>query len=549
MTEQDIRNVESTEFFYENMAMLGFENDARALVMAVKEAVDNSLDACEDINVLPEIEVELEDVPAYEDTVRLRVSDNASGIPEDEIENVFGEILYSSRFGEWRQTRGQQGIGISAVHLWGQKWIGEPTTVRSKLEGQPAIEMEIDSERKGEKTNVLSREEIEWDRDHGTEVELLIRASWRSRQHLRDYIEATHLANPSAKITYTERGETQVFERQTHEPPSPPESIRPHPNAADIGMLEQMISKTSARTLKRFLESDWCSMSGRRAKKICRDAGLGPDNPFLLDKSDLEQLASVMSSCRAQSPPTDALSPLGEELIEKTLNTYNPDFVGTSTRSSITVNGHPTIVETGVAYGGDIPQNGEVDYYRVANRVPLVYDSSGCALQQAVRDVSWDNYELTQDHDIPIGPAVIFVHVCSTDIDFGNEAKTFVASRPELDKELKLSLEECGREFSRFIKKQRRRREHREKVQNMEPIFDALSEKISEVTDDCPEHLDSLASSCNTLIVNENELYNPTDGSKNVTIDGKRVELGPQESVSIDSEDDLDLDDLHPIHA
>ena len=543
----ELQDVDSAEFFWDNFAALGFENASRALVMAVKEGVDNSLDACEDIDVLPEIEVELQDLERYDDAVQFTVSDNASGIPREEIQNVFGEILYSSRFGRWKQSRGQQGIGISAVFLWSQKWIGEPATIISKESDSDARKIELEAEKKGEQINVITDQKINWDRDHGTEISLPIRANWLSRSHLQEYLQGTSLANPSAQITYTENDETTVYERTSQNPPQPPEEMRPHPHAADIGMLEQMLSRTSSRTVKRWLSEDFSCLGERSAKRICKRAGVDPDNPLLLEKSDLESLTAQMNKTRARAPGTDALSPLDEDLIEKTLGVYNPEFIGTSTRDVITVEGHPTIVETGVAYGGDIEPDGEIEYYRVANRVPLVYDASGCALRKAVDDVNWENYELSEQQGRPIGPAVVFIHICSTDIDFGNEAKTFVAQKPELQSELKLSLEECGRDFSRFLKQKRRRQEHRKKVEKITPIYEAISSKVSEVSNQNPGYLDSLARSCNTVVVGDGVVRNPTDKNRTIKIGDEEVEIGAGEQIEIGDEE-INYH-YHPIHV
>ena len=51
------RDISVSEFFAKNRHLLGFDNPRKALLTTVKEAVDNSLDACEEAGILPEITV------------------------------------------------------------------------------------------------------------------------------------------------------------------------------------------------------------------------------------------------------------------------------------------------------------------------------------------------------------------------------------------------------------------------------------------------------------------------------------------------------------
>ena len=51
------REISVSEFFEKNRHLLGFDNTLRALSTTVKEIVDNSLDACEEMGVLPDIKI------------------------------------------------------------------------------------------------------------------------------------------------------------------------------------------------------------------------------------------------------------------------------------------------------------------------------------------------------------------------------------------------------------------------------------------------------------------------------------------------------------
>src|SRR3989344_5081206 len=125
------REISVSEFFAKNRHLLGFDSPRKALLMAVKEAVDNSLDACQEHNVLPEISVEMKLIK--EGRYKLTIEDNGPGIIKAQIPNIFGRLLYGSKFHRLRQSRGQQGIGISAVLLYGQLTTGKGMHITSKI--------------------------------------------------------------------------------------------------------------------------------------------------------------------------------------------------------------------------------------------------------------------------------------------------------------------------------------------------------------------------------------------------------------------------------
>lgn len=531
----ELRDIESTEFFYDNMEMVGFENPARALVISVKEAVDNAIDACEDLEVLPEIDVTLRDRDP-EDEIDLIVRDNAGGIPPGEIENVFGQVLYSSRFGRWRQTRGQQGIGISAVFLWSQKWIGEPTRVTTRRPGEDAHRFEISAERKGEQIQTHSADRVDVSWDHGTEIEIPIRATWQSLAKVRAYLEGTALANPSAQITATIRGEQVVWERTDESPPDPPGEMRPYPEAASIGMLEKMVDETDSQTVGEFLGGEFSQIGRGKRRQILRRADISDDRGLDLSKSAYQRLVEAMRDTDYRSPTDDALSPLGDELVEQTLELYTPAATFTETRNLTVIDGHPTIVEVGIAWGGDLT---ETRYHRVANRVPLVYDGNACALRDATTRVSWGLYDMDEtDRGLPDEPIAVFVHVCSTAVQFGNEAKTYVASNDELEREIKLALESCGRDLKSHLRAQRRRREQRRKVEKMTPVYRGMEEKLSEITGRDTDPVPAIGTACNTVVIDEDReiVYNPTDQTRTVTIGDRDVTLDPGEQTDWDGE-------------
>jgi len=133
---QSQREISIAEFFEKNKHMLGFDSGARGLVTAVKEAVDNALDATEEAGILPDIYVEITEVGDY---YRLIIEDNGPGITKEQVPKVFGKLLYGSRFHKREQSRGQQGIGISAAVLYSQLTSGKPAKITSRPKGAPKM--------------------------------------------------------------------------------------------------------------------------------------------------------------------------------------------------------------------------------------------------------------------------------------------------------------------------------------------------------------------------------------------------------------------------
>ena len=139
------RDISVSEFFAKNRHLLGFDNPRKALLTTVKEAVDNSLDACEEAGILPEIWVHIE--PTGNDRFKVGVQDNGPGIVKKQIPLIFGKLLYGSKFHRLRQSRGQQGIGISAAGMYGVQTTGKPVKIISQDRRQEAGPLLRDSDR------------------------------------------------------------------------------------------------------------------------------------------------------------------------------------------------------------------------------------------------------------------------------------------------------------------------------------------------------------------------------------------------------------------
>src|SRR5579862_2806003 len=209
------RDISVSEFFAKNRHLLGFDNPRKALLTAVKEAVDNALDASEEAGILPDITVKLEAVgegelppPAPSQATRFRVTvvDYGPGIVRTQIPRIFAKLLYGSKFHRLRMSRGQQGIGISAAGLYGQLTTGKPVRVTSRFnEKKPAryVEITIDTA-KNEPRVLANREATDWTAEHtGTRVAIELEGRYqKGRTSVDEFLEQTSVANPHAKIVY-----------------------------------------------------------------------------------------------------------------------------------------------------------------------------------------------------------------------------------------------------------------------------------------------------------------------------------------------------------
>lgn len=285
------RQTSIAEFFEKNKQMLGFGSETRAIVTAVKEGVDNSLDAAEEARILPDVRVDIEKGEQY---YTVTIEDNGPGIPRDSVPDVFGKLLYGSRFHRRMQQRGQQGIGISAAVLYSQLTSGNPARITSKTVDSDVahyIEMGIDTEENSPEIRV--DEEIEWEKDHGIKIELDMAGNMRARNRLHRYIENTAVVNPHATIELHEPEYDLVYdERAVDELPEEVEEIKPHPHGVELGTLIDMLENTDCRKLKSFFQTEFTRVGAKTAENILnnfRDINYGRALSWKVETDDTDE--------------------------------------------------------------------------------------------------------------------------------------------------------------------------------------------------------------------------------------------------------------------
>ena len=483
------REISVAEFFTKNRHLLGFDNPRKALLTTIKEGVDNSLDACEEAGILPDIKVQIMNGEA-DDRYRVVIEDNGPGVVRSQIPRIFAKLLYGSKFHTLRMARGQQGIGISAAGMYGQLTTGRPVCITSKTsEHQPAHYYELLLDTKKNEPKILKDEKVDWNGKHGTKVQINLEAKYqKGRQSVDDYLEQTAIANPHVHITYvTPDGKAHEFPRATKQLPELAKEIRPHPYGIELGMLLSMLEGTKARRLKSFLQSDFSRVSARVAKEICEVAGVPEKaSPKRIARSQADALFKAIQQVKLRNPPTDCIAPIGEELILAGLRKeIDAEFYTSTTRPPSVYRGNPFQIEVGLAYGGESSDaERSIKLLRYANRVPLQYQQSACAIARAVINTSWKRYGLQQSNGaLPVGPMVMMVHMASVWVPFTSESKEAVAHYPEIIKEIGLALQECGRRLGVYKSRARKTADAAQKKAYIRTYIPYIGEALQGILD------------------------------------------------------------------
>jgi DNA topoisomerase-6 subunit B len=421
------------------------------------------------------------------------VEDNGPGLTIKTVPNVFGRLLYGSRFHSIRQSRGQQGIGISAAVMYGQLTTGKPAKIKSKTEEKDvAYEIELIIDTKKNRPEITTRNFVMWEgKVHGTRIEIAVKGKYvRGKQSVLEYLKGTAIVNPHAKIRFVEPDGSEImFDRVTEQIPMPTKEIKPHPEGLELGTLLKMAKVTKAKKVTSFLTNEFSRISYRVAREICEKAEIDEKmNPKQISLENAKKIITAIKKIKIMAPQTDCLSPIGDKLIKKGLKNVlgdtQPEFYSPPvTRDPMVYSGNPFQVEVGIVYGGASSDNGSVRIIRFANRVPLLYQQGGCVCTKAVEGVDWRRYGLEQKggSGIPYGSAVIFIHVASTKIPFTSEAKEAIANIPEIKAEIEKALRICARKLQIHLNKQVKKSKTRAKFDIIQKILPKIAEKSSTI--------------------------------------------------------------------
>ena len=511
-----------SEFFVDNSALAGFTGE-RILYMSVRELIENSLDSCEINHILPVIRLRLKLLDGLNDLWTISCKDNGIGIPSEKVPVAVCSFLTSGKYVE-KQQRGLFGVGLKMIAAFSTKDTDHPLRVWSKSEEESECYFDLRTDIGTNKPITLFKKNVKNDEsqiegESGFKVEAVLRAKLSpvTKNKIYDYISQTSIVNPYAIITFeTDEGKV-TFKRRTEIMPNPSKEVLPHPSDMDLKTLKKAILNfmNQKTTLQGILSNSFQKMSNDKAKEIITRAGL-PIKPA--DKYDEHELIKVVNVCKHtkfQSPNTDHLSPIGEKILtvgmtseysiilnKETANSgsqtqlsakiLKPALTAYSSRICV-VNNRPTIVECGIAYGGDMPS---FKLFRFANKIPLLYDEGSDVAREVISEVGinkmgiskkevkeqYSHVETKSDRTVEYLPIHIFFHICSTKIPYKTAGKESIASEGDLKKNMKSCLSDLYRKVSAQIRRELKLKEDENKLRLYKHyipfIIDAISESI-----------------------------------------------------------------------
>jgi DNA topoisomerase-6 subunit B len=491
----------TAEYFSKNLQQVGFSSQVKAVLTTLKEAVDNSLDACEEAGILPEVHVTIEKAGPgslkNSDQIRIRVEDNGPGIDADDISKVFGEYLASSKFGRGRCSRGQQGIGISAATTWAQLTSATGARVITKTSAmRKAVRCLVEVDIKHNKGVLKERESVDWDRSHGTSVEFLIdgRIQLNGEAGLLNYLSGTALVNPHLTLVYKlPELEPHRIDRVSNTIPEIPEAVEPHPHTMKLGEFIAHSHLFGRVKVGAWLKKGFSRVHEGTIKDLVKagvKASLFEKSVDALGEADFKELFMAIQNVQLMAPSTKSVLAIGEDALSKSIKRLGAiDFFSVVSRKPTICDFKPVQVEVAIARTEDrsVEPDSPVQVLRFANRVPLQFDKSACAMVQALTSVNWRAYGLAQPKEsLPQGPYIIAISVVSPFIKFKNASKETVDASDELVEEIRRTLIQAGQRLSKHIRREEKANELEEKIRHIEQFGPILVDGLVRITEANP---------------------------------------------------------------
>jgi DNA topoisomerase-6 subunit B len=473
---ETFEQISPADFFYRNRDIAGFTNPTRAIFSSVRELVENALDASDLHGVPPEVYIRLSQQDEEGEVFVLRVEDNGSGVPARHIPSAFGQVLFGSKY-KLRQARGTFGLGGTMAILYGQITTHKPVYVASSTGTSKTYEYKLMIDIQRNRPIILDRKlhrnKTKW---HGSAVEYSLEGDYlRAMPKILEYLKQTAMVTPYANITFVDpKGRLYRFTRVTTEMPPPPEETLPHPYGVDVETIQRLAKITNCRNMLDFMQKHFHRVGERTAQQFLNFAEISEKkNPRKLKPQQVVKLVRMMKKFDGfMRPDASCLSPLGEELLRAgILKELKPDFIAVCQRSPSAYAGHPFIVETAIAYGGDIPKEDDILVYRFANRIPLLYDEASDVTVRVIKSINWRTYKVSADM-----PIAIVVHLCSTKVPYKTVGKEFIADRPEVRREILNGIRGAARKLRRFLT----RKEHVARERRRLSVFSKYLPKIAQ---------------------------------------------------------------------
>lgn len=475
-----------TEFFRKNSQMLGYAGKVRSLTTILHEYITNSLDACQEAGILPEIEVRVKEIS--ENRYGVYVRDNGPGIPSKHVGKALASVLTGTKFHRYMQQRGQQGIGAGGCTIFALITTGRGIHVKSST-GKEAYECDLSIDIKGNKPLINDFVKIEPDfKGLVVEGEFGDVKYEKSDHGVYEYVRRTALSNPHASIKLLEPdGNEAIFPRSVSMMPRKPRQIKPHPLGISTSDLIDFAKASESRKVSSFLEDTFSRVSHDKVKEL---AGLVKDvdfekHPRELTWQDSEKIVNAFKQVKWIAPDLDALSTIGEKQIDIAMrNILDPKFTSVVERKpKVFKGGIPFVVEVGIAYGGKAGRaSGETvsgNILRFANKVPLLFDTGSCAITDAVNGIEWKRYSIANFDEEPVS---VLVNVSSVYIPYSGVGKQAIAQEEEIIEEIKLAVQDAGRKLQRFLSGERHRSVQESGYKTIMRYVSQLAGDLQEIT-------------------------------------------------------------------
>lgn len=270
--KEKFNQISPSEFFYSNRDLAGFSNPTRSLYTAVRELVENALDACDQKGILPDVHLIIKAVDPEKPDPKpyiLTVKDNGPGIDSKYVPLAFGTILYGSKFG-LKQARGMFGLGATMAILYGQITTNKPVIVKSSTDGKIQDEFEILLDIQKNKPIIVKHKTKEISKQ-GLSVSICLEGDYsKAGTKIRDYVYETSLITPYATITFDDpKGEKFHHPRFVKDIPPAPTIIRPHPHGIDVERIRRMIVES---------QFEIPNIDDAMIEKVRKDLGLSKKN-------------------------------------------------------------------------------------------------------------------------------------------------------------------------------------------------------------------------------------------------------------------------------
>ncbi len=493
------------DFFKKNRQMLGLYGKQRTLTTIIHEIVTNSLDACEEAGILPDIDVKISEIG--DEFYEVSVVDNGPGIPENKIGSALGKLLAGTKFHRLVQTRGQQGIGVSGIILFSQITTGKPSKVITGTTKGKTVSLEISIDSKTNTPKIFNKHYLNKG-FRGT----AIKAKFKEIQYKKgqnsvdEYLRRTAIANPHAKIKFEDPfQEVTEYKRLVNTLPKIPKQVKPHPRGVTVDEMLTLARHSPLRKVSSYLTNTFDRFGSTAVINVQKQVHFDLNkDPRKITWEEAEEIVKAIKNTKFIAPNTENLVPIGEPFIEKSLKSViNPEFCFVYTRKpAVYSGGYAFQIEVGLAYGGnagrlvsinsakvskkkkeeaenddDAPKEVRVsEIIRYANKAPLLFDAGGCVITKTVQTVDWKRYGISNIDSAPIS---IFVNIISVHIPYTSAGKSAIADEEEIVIDMKLALMDVARRLGKYIidkKKEALKKEKRKVFSKYAPyVVEALA--------------------------------------------------------------------------